>query len=477
MGEVGHFASMQAPRGFYLHEEFVSIRLLLYHVAYNYGIIPHMAFSYVYSDIYEIYFHTHPSENHAVLSLHGYPFSNYKKVASFIYAKTLVYYKSSSILALPSLPLPWSDSHAGGVLCGLTTAGDEEIRRRGRSPHHNEQVPRCPEESTTQKIMDLDAKINAINTGANAPITVDALGYSDKAMCKAFSVILKGSARTWIRKMSLGTIDSFGDLSRLFVANFMSYRVRQKNASLLFIVHQKEGKSLKDYIKWFNQALLEVKGVSDKTQSALQSKKNWSRPSEERDKGKITKEMSQIPRYHQIKMYQPGMEKTFFIMERGLYRYNIMPFGLKNARAMYQRLVNKIFKEMIRKTMEVYIDDMLIKSLEDADHTTHLEEVFGILWKHKIMLNPSKCILGVSLDKFLSFLVTKHGIEANPNQNQALLAMSLPRNIHEVQQLTGHVAAFNRFVSQSVDKCMPFFKILIKNIAFKWMEESKMAFQ
>ena len=91
-----------------------------------------------------------------------------------------------------------------------------------------------------------------------------------------------------------------------------------------------------------------------------------------------------------------------------------------------------MFKELIGKTMEVYIDDMLIKSIKAADHIAHLEEAFDILRKHRMMLNPSKCIFGVSSGKFLGFLVTKRWIEANPNQIQALFGMSSPRNIHEV---------------------------------------------
>ena len=101
-----------------------------------------------------------------------------------------------------------------------------------------------------------------------------------------------------------------------------------------------------------------------------------------------------------------------------------MLFGLKNVGATYQRLVNKIFEEMIGKTMEVYIDDMLVKSFKAADHVAHLEEIFGILRKHHMMLNPFKCIFGMSSEKFLRFLVTKRGIKANPNQIQDLIAMS-----------------------------------------------------
>ncbi|GFZ21685.1 hypothetical protein Acr_29g0008470 [Actinidia rufa] len=165
-----------------------------------------------------------------------------------------------------------------------------------------------------QKIRDLDARLDAINTGTNAPITMDALvrqtdppftervlrtrisskfklptqlgiyegktdpmdhldsykslmslqGCSDEVMCKAFSATLKGPARSWFRKLSPGTVDSFGELSRLFVANFMSCRNRQKNASHLFTVHQKETESLKDFVKRFNQAVLDVEDPSDK---------------------------------------------------------------------------------------------------------------------------------------------------------------------------------------------------------------------
>ena len=83
-------------------------------------------------------------------------------------------------------------------------------------------------------------------------------------MCKAFSTTLKGLASSWFNKLSPKTIDSFGNLSRLFVFNFMSYRVRQKNASHLFIIYQKDGESSKDYVRQFNQVVLEVEDLSEK---------------------------------------------------------------------------------------------------------------------------------------------------------------------------------------------------------------------
>ena len=83
--------------------------------------------------------------------------------------------------------------------------------------------------------------------------------------------------------------------------------------------------------------------------------------------------------YHQIKMHLPDVEKTLFIIERGLYCYEVMHFSLKIAGATYQRLVNKMFRELIEKTMKIYIDDMLVKSVKATDHITHLKKAFDVL--------------------------------------------------------------------------------------------------
>ncbi|KAI5314007.1 hypothetical protein L3X38_043183 [Prunus dulcis] len=100
--------------------------------------------------------------------------------------------------------------------------------------------------------------------------------------------------------------------------------------------------------------------------------------------------------YNQIMMHGDDKAKTSFIIERGTYCYKVMPFGLKNAGATYQRLVNKIFKEQIGKTMEVYVDDMLVKAPKRADHIGNLAESFNLLRQYCMKLNPSKCTFGVS---------------------------------------------------------------------------------
>jgi hypothetical protein len=151
-----------------------------------------------------------------------------------------------------------------------------------------------------------------------------------------------------------------------------------------------------------------------------------------------------------------------------------MPFGLKNVGATYQRLVNKMFEAQIGRNMEVYVDDMLVKSLTSHDHVTDLAEAFDTLRKYHMKLNPQKCAFGVDSGKFLGFMVSQRGIEANPDKVRVILEMPSPRTTKQLQQLTGRLAVLNRFVSRSSDKCLPFFKVLKK--AFSWTEECEQAF-
>ena len=137
-----------------------------------------------------------------------------------------------------------------------------------------------------------------------------------------------------------------------------------------------------------------------------------------------------------------------------------MPFGLKNAGATYQRLVNKMFNKQIGRNMEVYVDDMLVKSKEELAHLDDLRETFTTLKQYQMKLNPSKCVFGVASGKFLGFMVSQRGIEANPDKVQAIINMVSPKTIKEVQKLTERIAVLNRFVSKATNKCLPFFKTL-----------------
>ncbi|KAI5328167.1 hypothetical protein L3X38_027563 [Prunus dulcis] len=181
--------------------------------------------------------------------------------------------------------------------------------------------------------------------------------------------------------------------------------------------------------------------------------------------------------YNQILMHEDDKAKTSFIIERGTYCYKVMPFGLKNAGATYQRLVNKIFNEQSGKTMEDYMDNMLVKAPKRADRIRNLAESFSLLRQNRMKLNPSKCTFGVSFGRFLGYLVRQRGIEAHPRQIKAILEMKSPSTVKEIQSLTGRAAALNRFLSRSIDKCRPFFKALKKGQRDKWDEECEVAFQ
>ena len=130
--------------------------------------------------------------------------------------------------------------------------------------------------------------------------------------------------------------------------------------------------------------------------------------------------------YHQIPMHPPDAEKTSFITPHGLYCYNVMPFNLKNAGAIYQRLVTKMFRPLLGSTMEVYIDDMLVKSKKRSDHAAHLQQTFDLLREYSMKLNPLKCAFEVSDGRFLGFMVTQRGIEAIPAQLKAILQSPAP---------------------------------------------------
>ena len=111
--------------------------------------------------------------------------------------------------------------------------------------------------------------------------------------------------------------------------------------------------------------------------------------------------------YHQIAMHELDQKKTAFITPKGIFCYKVMPFDLKNAGATYQMMITKIFEPILGKTMDAYIDDMVVKSKEESDHIRDLTEVFAVLKRCKLRLNTAKCAFGVSSKKFLGHLVTR----------------------------------------------------------------------
>ncbi|RDX69907.1 Retrovirus-related Pol polyprotein from transposon 17.6, partial [Mucuna pruriens] len=136
-----------------------------------------------------------------------------------------------------------------------------------------------------------------------------------------------------------------------------------------------------------------------------------------------------------------------------------MPFGLKNTRATYQLLMDKIFEEIIGTNMEVYVDNMVVKSTTVVDHCKALERVFQVLRRHQLKLNLEKCSFGVQAIKFLEFMLTERGIETNPKKCQVIINMRSPW-----------------MVKESTETVVPIFNTIRKRDTFAWMTESEEAF-
>ena len=136
--------------------------------------------------------------------------------------------------------------------------------------------------------------------------------------------------------------------------------------------------------------------------------------------------------YHQIPLALDDQEKTAFVTPTRNYHYKVMPFGLKNVGSTYQRMMTKMFEPQLGRSIEVYIDDMVIKSKIVSEHVVDLTNIFEILRKHKLHLNASKCLFGVGSGKFLGYMVTHRGIEVNLDQIKAINSLQPPWNPKEV---------------------------------------------
>ncbi|XP_014506403.1 uncharacterized protein LOC106766164 [Vigna radiata var. radiata] len=180
--------------------------------------------------------------------------------------------------------------------------------------------------------------------------------------------------------------------------------------------------------------------------------------------------------YNQIPMYRPDQEKTAFITERSNYCYEVMPFGLKNVGATYQRLMDKVFQNQIGKCMEVYVDDMVVRSRSVEEHLRDLEEVLHQVRKFGMRLNPLKCTFGVAAGKFLGFMLTTRGIEANPDKCRTVLELRSPNNLKEVQRLVGRLTSLSRFIPKLADRIQPILKVMKKQAPGEWDERCEMAF-
>jgi ribonuclease HI/transposase InsO family protein len=181
--------------------------------------------------------------------------------------------------------------------------------------------------------------------------------------------------------------------------------------------------------------------------------------------------------YNQIKMAPEDAIHTAFRTPKGIYCYNVMPFGLKNAGATYQRAMTVIFNDLLHEVVECYVDDLVVKTKNKIDHLNDLQIVFDRLRRHNLKMNPLKCAFGVSSGKFLGFVVRYRGIEIDPLKIKAIQDLRPPSDLTELKSLQGRLAYIRRFISNLSGRCHPFSHLMKKNAKFEWGRECQNAFE
>ncbi|XP_021990933.1 uncharacterized protein LOC110887663 [Helianthus annuus] len=179
-------------------------------------------------------------------------------------------------------------------------------------------------------------------------------------------------------------------------------------------------------------------------------------------------------------MKEEHEDKTAFRTDKGIICYTKMPFGLRNAGATYQRVMDRVFGEDIGKTVEVYMDDLVIMSQEEETMLANIQCTFDSLRNVNLKLNPTKCSFGMEEGKFLGFIVTRDGFKVNPEKVQAIQLMPSPATVKEMHRLAGRLAALNRFLANHAAKSYPFISTLhncAKKSHFQWTPEAEIAFK
>nr|GEU72493.1 reverse transcriptase domain-containing protein [Tanacetum cinerariifolium] len=184
--------------------------------------------------------------------------------------------------------------------------------------------------------------------------------------------------------------------------------------------------------------------------------------------------------YHQIQMAKGNKDKMAFFAEERVFCYQKMPFGLKNAGATYQRLVDNVFHDQIGRNLEAYVDDMVIKSTSKKEMLADIMENFEKFRSINMKLNPKKCSFGVEKGPFLRHLITKQGIRANPLKENAITDVEHPKSLKDVQSLNKKIAALSRFLLKGAERSLSFYKVL-KSYTYKkniqWTQEAEAALQ
>ncbi|KAN0022925.1 hypothetical protein ACTFIU_005666 [Dictyostelium citrinum] len=175
--------------------------------------------------------------------------------------------------------------------------------------------------------------------------------------------------------------------------------------------------------------------------------------------------------YYQIMMNEADKEKTTFVSHIGSFQYTVMPFGLVNGPATFQRMVEELLGEKLRKTAIVFIDDFIVFSNKKEEHAKDLETIFNLFKERRVSVQIEKCEIEKEEIKFLGFKVSREGITYDGSKFIDLQALPPPANQKELMKFLGTVNYFRSFIKDFTSYTQPFFKLLKKNINFTWDKE------
>ncbi|QRW26231.1 Retrotransposable element Tf2 protein [Rhizoctonia solani] len=180
--------------------------------------------------------------------------------------------------------------------------------------------------------------------------------------------------------------------------------------------------------------------------------------------------------YNLVRIKEGNEWKTAFKTKYGLFEYLVMPFGLTNAPAAFQDMMNKIFRDLLDVYVIIYLDDILVFSLNEKDHEAHVREVLKRLQDNDLFCNIEKCHFHVKKIDYLGFIISEFGIEVDQSKVTDAMNWSTPKNVKNIQEFLGFVNFYRQFIPNFGNMARPLYNLLKKDSTWKWEQAEQQSF-